>query len=87
MEAAAERSTVEGERRTDVRWIRSYVIKDSQGLGSVCLYEADSTEAIERHAIAADLPATEIVPVVDTVVLNPDPSPTTSLGETAGQSS
>ena len=48
--AAAERSTKEGERRGDVRWIRSYVLEEGQGLGTVCIYEAESEEAIRGHA-------------------------------------
>jgi hypothetical protein len=71
--AAAERSTAEGERLGDVRWIRSYVLDEGSGLGTVCIYEAESPEAIRRHASAADLPVDEIVKVADTVVVRPDP--------------
>jgi len=39
----------------------------------VCVYQATSPEAIRRHAGAADLPATEIIQVVDTVLVRPDP--------------
>jgi hypothetical protein len=73
LQAAAERSTTEGDRRGDVRWIRSYVIEDSQGLGTVCIYEAESEEALRGHADDADLPATEIIKVADTVLVRPDP--------------
>ena len=74
---AAARSTVEGERMPDdVRWIRSYVTAETDGrVGTVCIYEASSPEAIRRHATAADLPVDEIVKVADTVVVRPDPSP------------
>jgi hypothetical protein len=41
----------------------------------VCIYAADSPEAIRAHAEAADLPADEIIPVADTVIVRPDPSP------------
>ncbi|MDX6438085.1 MAG: hypothetical protein QOF45_668 [Gaiellaceae bacterium] len=77
--AAAERSTLEGEKTPDdIRWIRSYVLAESDGtLGTVCIYEASSPEAILRHAEAAGLPATEIVPVSDLVVVRPDPEPAT----------
>lgn len=72
--AAAERSTQEGERRGDVRWIRSYVLDEDGGsLGTVCIYEADSEDAIRGHAEDADLPITEIVKVADTVIVRPDP--------------
>ena len=76
---AAERSTKVGneEMSDDVRWIRSYVLDEGAGsVGTVCIYEATSPEAIRRHADLADLPVDEIVPVVDTVVVREDPQPT-----------
>ncbi len=73
---AAERSTAEGERMADdVRWIRSYVLEDDRGVGTVCIYQATSPEAIRAHAAAADLPVDEIVKVGDTVLVRPDPAP------------
>lgn len=74
---AASRSTAEGERLADdVSWIRSYVLAEPDGsVGTVCVYEATSPEAIRRHAAAADLPVDEIVKVGDTVVVRPDPVP------------
>ena len=39
----------------------------------MCIYEADSPEAIRAHAAAAGLPVDEIIPVPDTVVVRPDP--------------
>jgi hypothetical protein len=75
--AAAERSTAAGERMDgDVRWIRSYVLAEPDGtVGTVCIYEGSSPEAIRRHAAAADLPVDEIVAVADTVIVRPDPIP------------
>jgi hypothetical protein len=71
---AAARSTVEGERMSDdVRWIRSYVLEEPNGVGTVCIYQASSPEAIRAHAAAADLPVDEIVRVGDTVIVNADP--------------
>jgi hypothetical protein len=73
---AAARSTEEGAKMSDdVRWIRSYVLEEPNGVGTVCIYEASSPEAIRAHAGAADLPVDEIVRVLDTVVVNPDPQP------------
>ena len=73
---AAARSTAAGERMPeDIRWIRSYVVEDSDGLGTVCIYQASSPEAIHAHADAAGLPVTEIVRVGDTVLVNADPAP------------
>jgi hypothetical protein len=75
LEAAAARSTEAGDQRGDVRWIRSYVLEEGQGLGTVCIYEAESEDAIRGHAEDADLPITEIVKVADTVIVRPDPTP------------
>ena len=77
---AAERSTAEGEKMTDdARWIRSYVLGEESGdVGTVCIYQASSPEAIRAHASAAGLPVDEIVKVADTVVVRPDPQPATA---------
>lgn len=78
LEEAAGRSTQVGneEMPDDVRWIRSYVLAESDGrVGTVCVYEATSPEAIREHARRADLAADEIVAVADTVVIRPDPQP------------
>ena len=73
---AAARSTAEGERMSDdIRWIRSYVLEDGGRVGTVCIYQASSPEAIRAHAEAADLPVDEIVKVADTVLVRPDPEP------------
>jgi hypothetical protein len=77
LQEAAARSTSEGDKDgSGVRWIRSYVVSEDSGeLGTFCIYEAESPEAIRAHARAADLPVDEIVPVLDTVVVRPDPAP------------
>jgi hypothetical protein len=77
LEAAAARSTTEGDKDdSGVRWIRSYVLSEaSGGLGTFCVYEADSPETIRAHAQASDLPVDEIVPIADTVIVRPDPAP------------
>jgi hypothetical protein len=75
LRAAAERSTIEGDRvPDDIKWIRSYVLGEAAGgLGTVCIYQASSPEAIRKHAAAAGLPVDEIIKVADTVVVRPDP--------------
>jgi sporulation protein YlmC with PRC-barrel domain len=74
LQVAAERSSQEGDRRGDVRWIRSYVLDEGGGaVGTVCIYEAESEDAIRGHAQDADLPVDEIVKVADTVIVRPDP--------------
>ena len=80
LQEAAARSTAEGESMSgDIRWIRSYVLaEEAGGLGTVCIYEASSPEAIRRHADAAGLPVDEIIPIADTVIVRPDPVPATA---------
>ncbi len=76
---AAERSRQVGdeEMSDDIRWIRSYVLEEEGGsVGTVCIYQASSPEAIREHASRADLPADEIIRVADTVYVRPDPAPT-----------
>ena len=75
---AAERSRQVGdeEMSDDIRWIRSYVLEEGGGsVGTVCIYQATSEEAIREHASRADLPVDEVIPVVDTVLVRPDPEP------------
>jgi thiamine biosynthesis protein ThiC len=76
LQAAAERSKKVGdeEMSDDIRWIRSYVLQEDGGsVGTVCIYQASSPEAIREHASRADLPADEIIAVADTVLVRPDP--------------
>ena len=76
---AAARSTKVGDEDMpdDVRWIRSYVLDEGAGsVGTVCIYQATSPEAIRKHASLADLPVDEIIEVADTVIVREDPAPT-----------
>ena len=76
LQAAAERSRAVGDDQMsdDIRWIRSYVLEeDGAAVGTVCIYQASSPEAIHEHASRADLPVDEIIPVTDTVIVRPDP--------------
>jgi hypothetical protein len=71
LEEAAARSRQVGdeEMADDIRWIRSYVLEEGgSAVGTVCVYQASSPEAIRRHAERADLR------VADTVVVRPDPA-------------
>ena|SRR5437879_3961202 len=74
-EAAARSKAVGDEQMSDdIRWIRSYVLAEPDGrVGTVCIYEASSPQAIREHAARADLAADEIIPVADTVVVRADP--------------
>ena len=81
LEQAAERSMKVGNEQmpADIRWIRSYVLDEGDGaVGTVCIYEASSPEAIREHASCADLPVDEIIPIADTVIVRPDPQPAMS---------
>jgi hypothetical protein len=72
--AARSKQVADDEFPTDVRWIRSYVIAEEDGtLGSVCIYQAISPEAIRKHADRVGMPADEIWAVPNTVVIRPDP--------------
>ena len=74
-EAAARSSQVGDEEMSDdIRWIRSYVLEEEgEAVGTVCIYQATSPEAIQEHAGRADLPVDEIISVADTVIVRPDP--------------
>ena len=77
LKAAAARSKQVGdeEMSDDIRWIRSYVVQEDDGtLGTVCIYQASSPEAIRDHASRVGMPADEITPVADTVIVRPDPT-------------
>jgi uncharacterized protein DUF4242 len=80
LQEAAGRSTAVGEEMPDgVRWIRSYVLAEGDGtVGTVCIYQAASPEAIREHASAAELPVDEIIRVADTVIVRDDPVPSPS---------
>ena len=73
--AAALSSQVGDEEMADqVRWIRSYVLNEEDGtLGTVCIYQAVDEDAILEHAQRAELPADEVIPVADTVIVRDDP--------------
>jgi sporulation protein YlmC with PRC-barrel domain len=78
LQEAAGRSSQVGDEQMpeEVRWIRSYVLDEGAGtVGTVCIYEATSPEAIRKHASLADLPVDEIIAVADTVLVRPDPQP------------
>ena len=77
LQATAERSTRVGNEQMpdDVRWIRSYVVREASGeLATACIYQATSEAAAREHARCADLRADEVLSIVDTVVVRPDPN-------------
>jgi hypothetical protein len=57
-----------------IRWIRSYVVGEPDGrLGTVCIYQATDVEALREHARRVGMPGDDIIPVLDTLVVRPDP--------------
>ena len=75
LEAADARSNAEAARRPEqLRKIRSYLLQEDDGtLGSICIYEAVSPEAIVAHARAAELPCDDVVEITAIDVHRPDP--------------
>jgi sporulation protein YlmC with PRC-barrel domain len=72
--AARSKEVADTEFAQDISWIRSYVIAEADGtLGTVCIYQASSPEAIRNHAQRVGMPADEILDVADTVIIRPDP--------------
>ncbi len=73
--AGAKSARIGDEEMPDqVRWIRSYVVQEPDGrIGTVCIYEAASGEAIREHARRVGMPGSEFYPVATTVVIRPDP--------------
>jgi flavin-binding protein dodecin len=73
LDQALARSVAEGDKMADeIRWLRSYVLAESNGgLGTACIYEARNPEAIRRHASRAVLPVDEILEVAETVIVQP----------------
>jgi hypothetical protein len=73
--AGAKSARVGDEEMSDrVRWIRSYVVEEPDGrIGTVCIYEARDPESLREHAKRVGMPGDAILPIVDTVVVRPDP--------------
>ena len=78
LEEAAARSRQVGDQQMpdQIRWIRSYVTAEPDGrVGTICIYQAATPEAIREHARKARLPVDEVVPLSATVLVRPDPAP------------
>jgi hypothetical protein len=76
LRATAELSKEVGdeEMSADIRWIRSYALREPDGLfGTICIYEASSPEKIREHASRVGMPATELFEVAETVLVRSDP--------------
>jgi sporulation protein YlmC with PRC-barrel domain len=76
LETAAKRSTevAEAEFSDSIKWIRSYVVTESDGtLGTVCIYQARDQDTVREHAARVGMPADEVLAIADTVIVRPDP--------------
>lgn len=76
LEAAAATSARIGndDMADQVRWIRSYVVEELDGrLGTICVYQANEPESLRDHARRVGMPGDDILPIVSTVVVRPDP--------------
>jgi thiamine biosynthesis protein ThiC len=72
--AGRSKEVADSQMSEDIRWIRSYVLDERDGrVGTVCIYEATSPEAIRDHAARAELAVDEIIPIADTVIVRADP--------------
>ena len=73
---AAVSARIGNEEMSDqVRWIRSYVSRHEGGrIGTVCIYQGTSPEAVREHARRVGMPADAITEIADTVVIRPDPT-------------
>jgi hypothetical protein len=74
--AGAKSAMIGNEQMSDqVRWIRSYVVKEADGrIGTFCVYEARDGESIREHAKRVGMPGDDFYPVVTTVVMRDDPA-------------
>jgi hypothetical protein len=77
LEAAGAKSARIGEEEMSdrVRWIRSYVVNEPDGrIGTVCIYQARDPESLCEHAKRVGMPGDAILPILNTVVVRPDPN-------------
>lgn len=76
LKVAGEKSASVGDNEMPdrVRWIRSYVVEEPDGrIGTSCVYQARDEASILDHASRVGIPAEDIVPVLDTALIRPDP--------------
>lgn len=71
--AAASRRTDEAEMAKQLRWLRSYAVREDDGtMGSVCLYQSVDAKALAEHTVRVGMPADEIAPVIGRIVYRDD---------------
>jgi len=68
------RAFEEEEMPREVSWLHTYVVVESDGtLGTVCVYQAASDQALREHAARVGVPTDEILSVVGRVVYRGHP--------------
>lgn len=73
--AAAKSAQVGNEEMPDrVRWIRTYVINESDGrLGTICIYQGRDLDSIREHARRVGIPGDDVSQIAKTIVIREDP--------------
>jgi Protein of unknown function (DUF4242) len=67
--AVVSRRIGDEEMARDVRWLRTYAVKEDDGtLGTVCIYQAVDSDALRQDATRVGIPADEIIPVIGRIV-------------------
>jgi len=65
------RSFEETPHAAPARWLHSYALREADGFGLACIFQADGVQTLRRHAEWTRLPAAEILPVAGMQVLRP----------------
>jgi hypothetical protein len=72
--ATLSRRLGDEEMAEQVSWIRTYAVQESDGtLGTVCIYQSVSAQALREHAARVGMPADEITEVIGHVAYRDDP--------------
>jgi Protein of unknown function (DUF4242) len=71
--AARSKQVADSDFPDDIAWMRSYVIQEDGGtLGSICIYQATDEDKVREHAKRVGMPADEVLPIADVVIIRPD---------------
>jgi hypothetical protein len=71
--AARSKEVADSDFPDDIAWMRSYVIQEDGGtLGTICIYQATDEDKVREHAKRVGMPADEILPIADVVIIRPD---------------
>jgi Protein of unknown function (DUF4242) len=71
--AARSKEVADSDFPDDIAWMRSYVIQEDGGtLGTICIYQATDEDKVREHAERVGMPADEVLPIADVVIIRPD---------------